>query len=221
MVEGGFYYKFGKYQMMEYQQALWLKIFYHNMTNLEGFFTEEEALDSEKEYKYSILGIIDQFKRPSIKYEFILEYPELQTYNRWKQTNNPLNEEESPDHDSKVEGFVEIYTSAKSVSWGGLCKTVKSDKENSPPSLLNGSPNIIGGELFTFAVGVYNGTVWMAGDLGNKYEAYTIPSNASPVNIEILWMRIYGYPFITCKSLLINYHSLIQYSQIFLVVSST
>ena len=193
MVQGASFFKSGNYSLMIFKDAIWIKIFYHNMSNLEGFFTENEALNTSSEYKYSILGSIDDIKRYNHKYEFIIEYPELGTYNRWIQAKNPLTILENSSNEAVVDGFEKIETLAPSPSWGGLCKTVpsESDLESGPPSLLNGSPNVTGSNLYMFAVGVYNGTSWLTGPEGNKTRVYTIPSNSGPVNEEILWMRVY------------------------------
>ena len=77
---------------MLFKNAIWLKVFYHNAT-FGDFYERNEAdvLDSHTEQKFSILGSINSSFKINGKYEFLYEIPGKIGYNRWKQTNHPIN----------------------------------------------------------------------------------------------------------------------------------
>ena len=79
------------FEVKEAYGCKWLKIFYHN-SSTKVFFnkSKNEHLSSNSEEKYSILGALESIHRFDNSFEFLLEYPELQGYNRWIQTVNPL-----------------------------------------------------------------------------------------------------------------------------------
>ena len=78
-------FNIGKYEYRIYSRSLWLKLFFHNMTTFVGFSNESEAKQCNSVYKYSILSELNGIlKQSNEKYEFILEYPELGTMNRWQ-----------------------------------------------------------------------------------------------------------------------------------------
>ena len=172
----------GKYEFRSFKGYMWLKVFYHNITDLVGFNNIEDAFSINEENKFSILiEINESLKQRNNKYEFIIEYPELKTYNRWQQTNNPINESEE-EGKRFVEGFREIHTSAPHKLWGGLARTSNCDPCN---SLLNGTPNITGNANWYFGIGQKNGVKWH-----NKYNYESIPSNSQPTNIVYLWIKM-------------------------------
>lgn len=81
------------FETMEKDNAIWLKVFYHDITN-SVFFTsihEMEYLIGETD-RFSILGLLSFIKRPEEKYEFLIYYPELgeNYWNRWSQNSHPL-----------------------------------------------------------------------------------------------------------------------------------
>ena len=123
--------------------AYWLLIFYHNIENKVEFFkNEEEALNCHMQDKYSILGYInslgDTYKIGE-KFEFLYETDKGKKYLRWKQTNFPLNEDESKVSDKVVAGFVNI--SCPSPVFTGLAKvTMATTYQGSTfiPALLDG-----------------------------------------------------------------------------------
>ena len=145
------------------------------MNGTNNFIDKEEAINCSKEGKYSILSELNSSLKRHNKYEFLLEYPELGTYNTWLQTNRPIDETEHGD--KYVEGFKPLITLAPCGGWGGLCLTNSSD----PYSLLNGTPGGIGNGNYYIAVGVYTKSTWNHG---------LIPANSgTPVNIVKLWVR--------------------------------
>ena len=171
----------GKYEIREFKGCMWLKIFYHNITDFVGFSDINDALSCDEENKYSILNEINSSlkQRSNNKYEFIIEYPELNAYNRWLQSNNPVNETEE-EGKFFVDGFHAIHTGARQSFWGGLARTTNCPKCQ---CFLNGTP---GNNNWFFAIGQRNGAEW-------KYNNQTtkgIPSNSSPVNIVYLWIKL-------------------------------
>ena len=71
--------------------AKWLRILYHNTANNEYFNDSNDALLSlNNQNKYSILKYLPYVHTYQYrKFEFLLEYPGLNGFNRWKQTSNP------------------------------------------------------------------------------------------------------------------------------------
>ena len=116
----------------------WMKIFHHNMTKQsEGFNSFEEAKFVSTKNKYSILSLIDKRYLIKGKYEFLLEYPSIQGFNRWRQTLFPLDE-----HDEKgkscVIGYEKVYISWNTSSWCGLSLSLNAAAFGCTPSLLDG-----------------------------------------------------------------------------------
>ena len=175
-----------------YNGSKWVRVFYHyNANGAHGFTNEDEAKHCVSDsYKFSILDEITSGQQINGKYEFIIEYPELGTYNRWRQTNNPLEEQESSGV-YKVEGFEELETLAPYSSWGGLVYTSIYESRSSPPSLLNGNP---GRKEWYYAIGQYEGVTWIY--YSKTYSS--IPSSLGvAVNYVSLWLRLPDKSF-TC-----------------------
>ena len=169
----------GKYELRRFSGSLWLKVFFHNMTNLVGFSDEKEAILCNEKDKYSILGELNSsLKQRDGKFEFIIEYPEKGIYNQWLQTNNPIDEVENSTK-TYCEGFKSKHYGAPNNNWGGLARSAEGAERN---TLLNGTPGRPGGMSWGFAIGMYQGISWV----GN----YNLPSNQGPVNIVYLWVKI-------------------------------
>ena len=163
---GRYYKKFGSFR--------WMLLFHHN-TQTESVFTPQEALDSSKDDKYSILGKITDKMKIENKFEFLLEYPSLSLINHWRQSNNPCNEVENPNLDGakKAEGYEGIIISMKTRYWGGL---VSSSYQK---SLLDGSANH---ENCYYAIATY----WTS-----SVNTYPGPDEGKYVTESALWIRIY------------------------------
>ena len=100
-----FHYQYGYNEIRTFKGISWLKVFYHNMENLNGYTNESEAQSCQSDEKFSILNEInDKFKINNC-YEFLLYFTERQQYNQWRQNNNPLDEIE--DGQDKAGGFYE------------------------------------------------------------------------------------------------------------------
>ena len=78
-----------------YENKKWLLLFYQDLTNNEGLFSNDwdSFLFIETDYKYSILGKLDESFKYHNRFEFLLYYPELVGHNIWTQTKNPIETE--------------------------------------------------------------------------------------------------------------------------------
>ena len=137
-----------------FEGAQWAKVFEHN--NHSGtvlFTTIAEVKHSETTDKYSRLYLLDSITDKDVKYEFLLEYPDdlAGKYNRWKQTNNPLNEfvTETSGGEGKCEGYEAIHIDWSANYWGGIARQ-KSDPAVINSSYLDGS---VGHGNWWYAIG--------------------------------------------------------------------
>ena len=176
------------------------------MSNLIGFTNEDEAKLCNLDNRFSILGKInDLFKLKNDKFEFILEYPEKKTYNRWQQSNFPL-DESNAEGKSEVAGYKPIHIGETYSIWGGLSRSVGTV---ATLSLLNGTPSDL--TNWAFAIGQYNGASWGH----NDQKIYLIPAT-TPVNFVYLWLKIPPTLYNTCRC---NHRTKNYLLNIFLMVS--
>ena len=174
-----------EYYYKSFRDAMWLKIFDHNLNGSNHFADEDEALSCKKPYKYSILKEIETIgddAKYDGKYEFLIEYPEEQgNFNWWRQTNFPTKENESVKK-SKVEGYEKVDVSWDNHSWGGLAKTIHKitleDNVNCIPSLLDGS---VSTNSWFYAIGKYKCSVTYVN---------TYPSYDPGYSQVVLWLRV-------------------------------
>ena len=198
--------KFGKYETRIYRKSTFLKIFFQNISNGIAFTDENEAKLCDLDNRFSILGKInDLFKLKNNKFEFILEYPEKKTYNRWQQSIFPLDEYNS-NGKSVVTDYSPIHIGETFSIWGGLSRSVGNLAKL---SLLNGTPGDEGN--WAFAVGQYNGATWTHGG----QTIYIIPAT-TPVNIVYLWLKVPPTLYNTCRCFYRTKNHLLS---IFLMVS--
>ena len=182
---------YGKYEVRKYQNLLWLKVFYQNIADLIGFANKSEALNCNLKTKYSILGEIDEtFRLKNGKFELILEIPEKDKFNRWMQTNFPVNETEK-NGKYKVDGYFPKHIGIPHDQWGGLALSTGTAESF---ALLNGTPGYEGAGSWGFAVGQYTGAYWTFNGTLN----YKIPF-LEPVDIVYLWLRIPNKLHATCN----------------------
>ena len=137
-----------------FDNSKWLKVFYHDCTGQNFFESEEQALYSTDPKKYSILANISSKHKINHKYEFIIFWPSLQQYHRWRQVKNPIYDIEQNIGLYQVEGFETIYPKEipeADQRFGGLVKTAISDGEYNN-SLLNGIP---GTNWWYYSIGMY------------------------------------------------------------------
>lgn len=129
--------------------AQWLEVFYHNSHSGTVLFKDdEEAMHTiGNKDKYSILDCLEQYRGKDSKFEFLLEYPTdiPRKYNRWKQTDNPIEvSEQIGDTNYKTNGYESIHIDWEDQYWGGLLLS------SSGKSLLDGS---IGHSNWYYAIG--------------------------------------------------------------------
>ena len=164
VVMKGFFDMF-HFETKEFSGATWLKVYYTNSKNGTVLWKDVDELGfSLQTYKWSI-GMLPYFYNNTWKYEFLLEYPSLGKYNRWRQTSNPLLAKQS------VTGYAAISVNMTQNNWGGL--SLSSTKGTS--TIIDGSPSA---ETWYYAIGqqtVYNGG---------------IPANDPAVQEVYLWIRI-------------------------------
>ena len=177
----------GKYEHRTFAGCEWLKVFYQKKTGNKGFDNIEDALLCNEEDRYSILSELNEsLKLSNNKYEFILEYPEINLYNRWRQTNNPIDEYEATGK-ATVDGFYSIHLGAYKSNWGGLARSNGTDR-----ALLNGTPDTIGNNDWWFAVGVKTGAFYYKNTI-------IMPAHNVGVTILYLWVRVPIKIGMTCK----------------------
>ena len=116
--------------------AEWLEVFYHNCKNDKILFADvQEVLHTNSQYKFSILDQLENFRGADNKFEFLLEYPtEIPNkYNRWKQSDNPVEVQEVIDNDTAsttfANGYEAIHIDWTGQYWGGLLRTAGSNAD--------------------------------------------------------------------------------------------
>lgn len=68
----------------------YMMVFFHNVTNFNFFKTEKEFLFANSNTKYSLFGYLDnRYMYDGKKFEFLLEYPDVEAHFFWTQTVNP------------------------------------------------------------------------------------------------------------------------------------
>ena len=148
----------------------WIKIFHHNSQNGDFFINSNEVLFSNKTNKYSILGYINDSWKINNSFEFLLEYPQLIGYNRWKQSLHPKDNPEIGDNNKAI-GYEAINITWKEQKWGGLVKSNPGDQ-----TFIDGSCGSIG--HYWYSIGLY--VSFNGGIPGPNYIV---------VNEVILWIR--------------------------------
>lgn len=148
--------------------ATWMKVYYTNSMNGSVLWNNVAELgQSFQSYKWSILGLLEKFRNASFGgFEFMLEYPSLAKYNRWRQSSNPMLVANS------VSGYSPITVQMTEASWGGLA--LNSDATS---AFMDGVPSSPGTSWY-YAIGQrapFNGG---------------IPSNNTAVQEVYLWLRI-------------------------------
>ena len=158
-----------------FKGATWLKIFYHDSSSGKFFSNYSEVLKFSSSCKFSVIGEVDSKYKYKDKYEFLLEYPEFNKYNRWRQTLNPKDNPEV--EGQKAKGYEAIDIAYSGMYWGGLVKSSYTQ------SAFDGSA---GHKYWYFAIGCYQS--WPS---DNKFPGPAIYEfNYYVVSKVILWVRI-------------------------------
>ena len=138
--------------VLYFQNERWLKVFYYDCNDKNYFSGPDEAKYSLDHKKYSILqNITDDYKIKN-SFEFLIYYPSLKTYYRWRQSKNPLNDIEEVGT-TEAKGFTLIYPKVDNnlYKFGGLVKSTIDDVTIN--SLLDGIP---GDKGWYFAIGMFS-----------------------------------------------------------------
>ena len=123
----------GKILKLE-RDALWELIFFHDLNNATYFDKKEDAYECNEEGRYSTLKKLNKLYKIKGKYEFLIEYPELNKSNQWRQALNPLRQSKDQ-QESNATGYEPIDVQMNEMCWGGLFRS------DSSRSLLDGSRN--------------------------------------------------------------------------------
>ena len=183
----------GDYEFKSFNGIFWLKIFYHNCENGE-FFSPEEVYNITTDDKYSILYILDKNVKIRNKFEFLLEYPELNKFNHWRQKNSPTKEKETTiTGPYKVEGYQEIKIQMNTNDWGGLALSTNKN------TFIEGS---IGNQSSWFyAIGQYT----------EQWTDNKIASSDQPVNYVYLWLGLRKSLLFSCDKKIRVYLNIFSY----------
>lgn len=107
----------------------WGRIFWHDISNTETYFTNEEEVKScSLSNRYSRLNEINNFLFNG-KYEFMICYPkyDVNKYNRWVQTANPLITTESTAQTIESMGYIPVHIDFP-INWGcGLALSTREE----------------------------------------------------------------------------------------------
>ena len=201
----------GKYEIKNYENVQWLKIFHHDCTKREFFQRgSPELLNINTKNRYSLLYIINEKFKIDGKYEFLLEYPEANKHNHWRQSNNPLNETDKYGDGVRshynASGYEDVNIQMRQHNWGGLVRG------NSDDSLLEGS---LGSVEWFYAIGQANSNWYSSSLAGFKY-----PNNMDNIHVVYLWIGVKDLAFIfycdcTKISLILNMKWFISLISIF------
>jgi hypothetical protein len=152
----------------------WRLIFRHKYeTDADLFTSESEVLSCNSKKKFSILGTIDESFRSNGVYEFLLEYPEVEGFNHWTQTKNPVTCQPNTEN-----GYKGIHISWSSWYWHGLSRSSTSS------TFIDGSPFH---GTFYYAIGLYKNWCDAIPAFVNNYD----PNYVKTCEV-LLWIRISG-----------------------------
>ena len=149
------------------REALWKLVFYHDLNKATYFSNKEDAKECNEEGRYSTLKSISSIYKIKGKYEFLLEYPEINKSNQWRQSLNPFHQ--SSDGTNNATGYEDINVQMNDKYWGGLFR------KNGDACLLVGSRN----GFWHFAIGVHS----------EEYKPY-FPGPSTNSKIVKLWIRM-------------------------------
>ena len=169
---------------MKFKNSYWMLLFHHNHSIAATFDSKEETKHVDVSGKYNILYLLNEEyltkRHGSLKYEFIINWPNLTYYFQWRQTKNPLDEEEIIGV-PKVTGYEEIHVTHNPTGFGGLA----ADK-NRTSVLLNGD---IGRAEWYACIGLLK--------TASSYINSGIPAMYETANVVDLWVKT---PFVSFAS---------------------
>ena len=170
-------FKYANKKFMKFKNNYWMLIFHHDYTGKVLFISKDEALNSNKENKYSILYMLNNeyrtMKNGKLKYEFIINWPNLSYYFQWRQTKNPVDENDILGV-FEVSGYEPIHVNHNAFHFGGLARD-----DNYSKTLLNGE---IGKNTWCVSIGMLKSVATSWVDMG-------IPASCEPASVVDLWIK--------------------------------
>jgi len=136
-----------------------------------------QALSVNDKYRYSILGSIGSDFKYDGKYEFLLEYPQLNGSNWWIQNKNPVLENEGT---TAANGYTPVSVSWATHHFGGLVKSSQTTL-----TLLDGSA---GNTEWFYSIGTREVTSWSTQNCPSPVNCFPGPNGS--VNEVYLWLRV-------------------------------
>ena len=161
----------GKIYKLE-RNSIWLLLFHHDLTIGEYFYSQEEGKRclNYTGGKYSILYTLNKEYRINGKFEFLLEYPEINKSNQWRQSNNPLHQPLI--RGQNVTGYTPIDIQMTVNMWCGLY-------HHPGYTLLSSSHD--------------NGWFYSIGTISQLFSP-CFPGPGTNSKIVSLWVRVRGEP---------------------------
>ena len=164
-----------------FQNAYWVRIFFHDLNKSSFFSNKNEAKSSTEENKFSALGELTALSAIKGFYEFLLEYPERNYKLRWQQGALPTATEKTLETDI---GFKQKFCTHDTGYFIGLMLS------SSSSSYLDGSDFSMNSWRYSIGTLHYqddNGIEYIPGPiLKNTYGKYQVVN----VNQVSLWLRI-------------------------------
>jgi hypothetical protein len=163
--------------------ALWELIFYHDITG--GLFSASAALCSNNEKLYSIIGMIGDDYKNGEYFEYLLEYPEVPGYNRWKQKIAIANT--TPGQTSADIGYKGVKIDFSDAQWGGIARST-----TTCCTVFDGSPGDNNGFWYSIGATAYY-------DSRTQYPGPVYASQTDGVKYSLLWIRVPPRLLISCS----------------------
>ena len=197
------------YRVIRMYDKEFVRIFFHDTSHKQFFKNEEEALFSQEKYKQSVLKYVTpEFTVDDNKYEFILQYPELDVNIHWTQETSILEKTLDTKHEL-------LDDSDEASRFGGLAVSYDSNY-----TLLDGIVSDYTPDWW-YCIGAYLPEL----DANNQIPGPYIGSVSTTVNKVALYIRINNImlietfpPYrIKCPTLHLGIRNSISYSFILLL----
>jgi len=160
----------------EQYNATWMKVFYHYSGSGSRFSGYSEALNCDSTDKFSILGRLNQTFQNGGKYEFLIQYPQVSGYNRWRQSLLPYDDIEKTGN--QAQGYEPVSISWNGQFWGGLVRSTQTSW-----TIIDGSA---GHTNWWYSVGTMDVQIWP-----NQFPGPALTDEQwILVNCVELWIRI-------------------------------
>ena len=162
--------------------ANWLLIFHHDISTGQ-LFDEEKIRNAHDRYLYSIIYNVSGKYKENGYFEYLLEYPEVEGYNRWLQKIDIASTDKT--QTSADIGYKGIHISFNGNHWGGISRS-----NSELCTIFDGSPGI----------GTIDNNYWYSiGAIRYYFDTFTFPGVLIEGDIRkgiqecFLWIRIYDH----------------------------